>query len=106
MSNIDIDQYVESLSKGYNIAHDSECAFHLMVNEAKYAGLKKALTNAYGSYYSTLIYEGKFDKLVPDLVNLRNITTQIGENKTTEYIFITINPKASIDFETFQWRNV
>lgn len=102
MSNIDIDQYVESLSRGYNIAHDSECGFQLMVNEAKYNGLKKALTNAYGSYYSTLIYEGKFDKLIPDLVNLRNITTQIGENKTTEYIFITINPKASIDFETFQ----
>lgn len=102
MSNIDIDHYVESLSRGYNIAYDSECAFQLMVNECKYSGLRKALTNAYGSYYSTLIYEGKFDKLIPDLVQLRNITTQIGENKTTEYIFITINPKESITFETFQ----
>ena len=102
MSNIDIDKYVESLSKGYNIAYDTECGFQVMVNECKYNGLKKALTNAFGSYYSTLIYEGKFDKLVPDLAELRNITTQIGENKTTEYIFITINPKPTITFETFQ----
>ena len=102
MSNIDIDEYVQQLQRGFNIKEDSECAFAMMVNECKYNGLKKALTNAYGSYYSTLIYEGKFDIVAPDLSKLREITTQIGENKTTEYIFITINPKKSIAFETFQ----
>lgn len=102
MSNLDIDHFVESLRDSYNTYTEKPTGFDTMVYECKWKGLQKALTNAYGSYYSTLIYEGKFDKIIPDLKFLKDVNTQIGENKTTEYIFITINPKSDISFEMFE----
>ena len=76
-------------------------AWEKMIYEEKWNGIRKTIRNAYCIYYSKLINEGKFDSVIPDLKQLREMTNQINENKTTEYIFITINPKKEIDFETF-----
>lgn len=101
MSNIDIEEYVSKLKESFNLSEGNVLAWEKMVYEEKMNGLKKAIRNAYGSYYSTLIYEGKFDSVIPDLQKLKDMSVQINENKTTEYIFITFNPKSTVDFETF-----
>ena len=59
----------------------------------KMEGLKKALTNTYTRYYSSLIREGHFDKIVPEFKFLRDQQlTKTSDVKTSEYIFITLSP--------------
>ena len=99
MSNIDIAEYVQKLKSGYNIAHDSVAGFDLMINEAKYAGLKQAITSTYKTYYQELIWNGDLDAIVPELKKLREVTNEVKESKVTEYLFITINARQNITFE-------
>ena len=96
MSNIDIAEYVQKLKSGYNIAHDSVAGFDLMINEAKYAGLKQAITSTYKTYYQELIWNGDLDAIVPELKKLREVTNEVKESKVTEYLFITINARQNI----------
>jgi hypothetical protein len=80
-----------------------------MINEAKYAGLKQAITSTYKTYYQELIWNGDLDAIVPELKKLREVTNElkklrevtneVKESKVTEYLFITINARQNITFE-------
>ena len=80
-----------------------------MINAAKYAGLKQAITSTYKTYYQELIWNGDLDAIVPELKKLREVTNElkklrevtneVKESKVTEYLFITINARQNITFE-------
>jgi len=99
MSNLDLPTYIDKVKSGYNIGNDSVAAFDLMANKAKYDGLRKSLTSLYTTHYTELLWNGEFDRILPELKLIREMTINSRENKTSEYIFITINFKSNIEFE-------
>lgn len=69
----------------------------------KRGAFREELHNVYRSYFRLQIQEGRFDELIPDLAEVRDfIDNEKDKKKTSEYLWITINPRSSVNIIEFK----
>jgi hypothetical protein len=68
------------------------------IENVRRLAMRKALVAIYTQYYTNLVYEGKFDEIIPKIKEIREALDTSDDAKASEWQLITINPKDTIPF--------
>lgn len=69
------------------------------IDLVKRLAMRKALVSTYSQYYVNQIYNGKFDEIMPKLKQIREELDLSKDEKATNWMFITINPKDTVSIK-------
>jgi len=90
---------VELAKYGSNLLTEEERLCIDEIDLVKRLAMRKALVSVYSQYYINLIYNGQFDVIMPKLKQIREELDLSKDERATDWMFITINPKDTVSIK-------